>query len=88
MIPKRDLLFPPAVVIEDQRSIYQRQLREARSRQAQRDLEHDAYIDNLFWGEPYVNILEEYPWLAVDVDVHETEVDSKKPDVKRKKVLP
>lgn len=61
----RHLFFdPPAIIIEDQAETYKKQLKQSRKRQAERDMMHDAYIDNLFHGQPYVSIFDEYPGLS------------------------
>lgn len=59
-----DALFPPAIIREDESVVYRRRLQEAKHRQAERDLQHEAWIENLFYGEPYRSIAEEYPWLV------------------------
>ncbi len=62
-----DVLFPPGIVIEDERVVYRRRLQDNLDRQAMRDLEAEAYIENGFWGMPYKSIVEEYPWLAEEL---------------------
>ena len=54
-----DLFFPPGIVIQDERAVYQRQLRQAKERQAERDMMHEAWIDNLFYGVPYRSLCSE-----------------------------
>lgn len=55
----RNVLFPPAIVISDERVMYRRRLQENLERQAMRDLEAEAYLENAFWGKPYVSVAEE-----------------------------
>lgn len=55
----RNVLFPPAVVIADERVMYRRRLQENLARQALRDLEAEAYLENNFFGMPYKSVAEE-----------------------------
>ena len=55
----QNVLFPPALVMEDERVMYRRRLQDNLARQALRDLEAEAYLENNFWGMPYKSIAEE-----------------------------
>lgn len=55
----QSFLFPPAVVIDDERVVYRRRLQENLARQALRDLEAEAYLENSFFGMPYKSVAEE-----------------------------
>ena len=54
---KPDIFFdPPAIIIQDEASTYRKQLKQARKRQEERDMMHDAWLDNLFYGIPYKSL--------------------------------
>lgn len=63
MIPKRiaSQLFPAGIVVQDELATYQKMLRKQKQREQRRAEEYDAHIDNLFHGEEYQSIFEEYP---------------------------
>lgn len=63
MIPRNDSLFPPALIIQDEREQYRQQLKRQKEREQERAEQHDAWIDNLFHNQPYISIFDEYPWL-------------------------
>lgn len=72
-----DILTPPGIFVEDVSVIYRRQLRQAQQRQQERDEMHMAWIDNLFHGEEYKSMFEEFPDLMEQLPITTRELFKK-----------